>query len=152
MRQVLCLLGIWVDVLEQLRRLDVFGGCVYFEVQQIQLLEYLRVVDRGSQVGQLRAHGYGGLALREGSYGCCVIIPLDVFPTPGNSYAVQQLKEVEVQLLEEGLRSALFDWQLAPCVEHLLRLTEDSIDVGFGVQLFVDLFGVAFVGQCQLVA
>ena len=70
----------------------------------------------------------------------------------GNGDAVQHLKEVKVEGFQQSIRGALLHRQLAPRIERLLCVAENFVDGMRGVQLVIDLPGIAFIGQRQLIA
>ena len=70
----------------------------------------------------------------------------------GNRHAVQKLKEIKIEHLEQRVRRALFRLQIAPFIESALCLTEDFINGFFRIQLLFEHFRVALVGQRKLIA
>lgn len=66
--------------------------------------------------------------------------------------AIQQLKEVKIEGLEQRLCRALTDGQLAPGIECGLCTAEDLINRVRGIQLFVDLGGIPLISQGELIA
>ena len=87
--------------------------------------------------------------LRELSDRRCIVVFLDVLSGSGNGYAVQQLKEVEVQLL---VISRAVAWlPLAPCVERLLGISENLVNRAGSLQLTVNLRAVALIGELKLI-
>ena len=74
-----------------------------------------------------------------------------MFPRTCDGNGVQYLKEVEVQHFEQVLSGALLRWPFAPCIKSLLCIFEDIINAAGCIQLFIDQFGIAFIGKRQLI-
>ena len=69
----------------------------------------------------------------------------------GNGHAVQHLKEVKIQHLEQCIGGPLLGRKTAPFIESLLGPAKDFINSGTGIQFLIDLGRVSLIGQRQLV-
>ena len=69
----------------------------------------------------------------------------------GDGYRIQQFEKVEVQLIKQTLRGALFGLQLGPSVVRQLCRAEHIIYAAVDVKNLVDLLSMTFVCQLQLV-
>lgn len=68
-----------------------------------------------------------------------------------NGHAVQQLKEIKIQIPQKLVCCALLIWKLAPYIERLLRLPENFIDALGGTELLIHLCGIAFISKRKLI-
>ena len=116
------------------------------------MLVYFIIVDRAVQVGQIRAEADGFQSFWEFADGSGIVVFFDVLSGAGNRHAVQKLKEIKIEHLEQRVRRALFRLQVAPFVESALCLTEDFINGFLRIQLLFEYFRVTLVGQCKLIA
>ena len=131
---------------------DVADRGVHGELEQGQLLEDLVEAHHVRSLRERAVERQGFAALGELADVPGVVEGLDVLARARNGDAVEQFEEVEVQRVQDGSRCALFRWKLCPCVEAGLCTTENILYRFAGAQLLAEVFGVALVGQCQLVA
>ena len=127
------------------------GGRVNRQIQKHQLLKNLVVVDGILQIRQVRTQRDRLQARGECADGACVIVFLNVLAGTGNRDAVQQLKKVEVQHLEQIFGCAVARLPLAPCIKCPLRISENFVNRTAGIEFFVNIIGVSFVSQGKLI-
>ena len=151
LREAFVLFLIQLRVFLALRGMDVVRGNVNGEVEQFEALVNLFVSDAG-HIGEARAAADGFEADGEPADGGGVVIFLDMLARAGDSDAVEQLEEVEIEAVEQALRAALFGGELSPFVISSLRGVEDLVDRFACIEFCVDLVGIAFVGEGELVA
>ena len=69
----------------------------------------------------------------------------------GNGYAIQNFKEVKIKGTEQRIGGAFLYRKFAPGVERLLSLLKNILNGLLGIQLGIDVFGVAFIGNRKLI-
>jgi hypothetical protein len=90
-------------------------------------------------------------ALRERADVRSVVERLDMLTRPGDRHAVQQLEEVEIQGVEDRRGCPFLRGQVRPSVEYGLGLAENLVDVLFGSQFDVELLGIPFISERELI-
>ena len=151
LRQTRALVVGHVDVLRQTRGHNIVGRRVNGQRQRNQHLIDLIVVDRITEVRQAGPERDGFQALREFTDISRIVVLLNVSPGSCDGYAIQHLKEVKVQVLEQFICSSFFSRQFAPCIKCFLGSAEDLVNRGGCIKLFIDLRRVALISQCKLV-
>lgn len=66
-------------------------------------------------------------------------------------YAIQNFKEVKIKGTEQRIGGAFLYRKFAPGVERLLSLLKNILNGLLGIQLGIDVFGVAFIGNRKLI-
>ena len=130
---------------------DVTSRTVNAQVQYGELLGN-ELVGHGSIHRQGTLNGNRGVALREAADGRGVVVCGDVLPRTCDGQGIEEFEEIEIEEVEQTLRGAFFRFEAAPGIEGLLGAAENLVDAGLGLELGVHRFGLAFVGECQLVA
>ena len=69
----------------------------------------------------------------------------------GDGNAVQNFKEVKIKGAEQRVCGAFLCGEFTPGIERLLRLLENILNRFPGVQLGIDILGVALIGNGKLI-
>ena len=80
-----------------------------------------------------------------------VIEGLDVAPGAGDGDGIEELEEIEIECFEDGGGGAGIWGEFGPGVEGGLGAAENLVDVLCRTQLAGEVFGVAFIGEGELV-
>ena len=151
LREVFALVVCHFSIFLYLAWEDIVGRCVDAQTQQHQLGIYFIVVNGTFQIGKARTPGDRRQPFRELADFCGVIIFFNVLSGSGDGYAVQNFKEVKIKGAEQCIGGAFFCGKFAPGVEHLLSLLENILDGLLGIQLGIDIFGIALIGNGKLI-
>ena len=126
---------------------DKFRRRVDGKVELLELVEDFIVVDGRRKVGERRAARDRRKPKRELADGFGVVIRLDVLAASGDSDRIEHLEEIETEHPKEPFSVALFVGEFCPDVVSLLRLAEDVVDGGIGIEQRIHPLGIAFIGQ-----
>ena len=140
-----------VQIFCKARRHDVVRRRIDRQIQRHEQCIDVIVVDGIAQVGQTGAQRDRRESLRELANVRSVVVFFNVLAGAGDGHAVQQLEEIKVQCPQQCIRCALLGGKFAPCIECLLRLTENFVDAFCCRQLLIDLFCVTFISKGKLV-
>jgi len=127
------------------------GWSVDRQTQQHQLGINFIIVDSTLQIGEAWPPGNWRQPFRELSDFCGVVIFFNVLSGSGDGNAVQNFKEVKIKGAEQRVCGAFLCGEFTPGIERLLRLLENILNRFPGVQLGIDILGVALIGNGKLI-